>query len=86
MLSQRREPTSRRSTPAGAPQPRQDRADFGIHARHGAAERGVQSAFANGETEQLRHQAAEAPIADGVGETQIDRQSHDVETERRARL
>ena len=60
----------------------QDRADFGIEAWHGPAKCGVERAFADGKSEQVCHQAAEAAIADRVGEAQIDRQCHDVEAER----
>ena len=76
----------RRSTPRG----RAAAARGWRRPRHrsaaGAAERGVERAFADGEAEQLRHQAAQPAIADRMGEAQIDRQRYDVEAERCARL
>src|SRR3954453_18515711 len=75
-----------RTDDAGAPQPRQDRADLGIEARHGALEGGVERALADRQPEQLQQQAAEPTVANRLGEPQIHRQCHDVKTERCARL
>src|SRR4051794_7763085 len=62
-----------RADDASAPQPRQDRADLGIEARHGALEGGVERALADRQPEQLQQQAAEPTVADRLGEPQIHR-------------
>ena len=49
----------------------------------GAAEQGVERAFADGKAEQVLEQAAEPLIADGVGEAQVERHGHHARAEGR---
>ena len=71
---------------AGAAQPGKNGGDIGIDVRLAPAERSVERALADPQAEQLAQQPAQPLVADRVHETQIHRQSHNADAERRARL
>ena len=75
----------------GADDPRtaqagEDRRNFVVEARLGAPEDGIQRALADVQAKQVLEQPAQALVADGVGEAQIDRQRRDVRAEGRGLL
>ena len=71
---------------ARAAQAGEDGADFAVEARLGTAEHGVQRPFADRQPEQVFKKAAQALVADGMDEAQVDRHGQDAGTERRTVL
>ena len=67
-------------------QPGQDDRCRVVEGGLGAAEQGIERAFADGQAEQVFEQAAQALIADGVGEAQVKRHGHYARAKGRAEL
>ena len=68
----------------GTPQAGEDGGGLVVEPRLGAPEQRVQGTLADRQREQVQEQPGQPPVADGVGETQVERQRQDRDAERGA--